>query len=239
MENNSKRVFEYYELPDFFCAGVSGSGKDTLADYLKGYYGYHKMRIADTIKRIICERYNMSFEELEVAKRTNPELRKAHHEVGEWISAHINRIDLLCKRKAMDYQHIENSETPICLVDVRGFDEVVKLFENNVHGLFLTRSNTTEFSSNHWTDAGFFNLNGLNIFDKLIEKPSAKIIVVDNGGLFNNDEFVALYNNKYAGKVDFELIQFNAGVNINAQLLVDAVDDKLTEIYPDIVNLLK
>jgi hypothetical protein len=61
------------------------SDRDKLSeDYIK---------IADTIKRIICEKNNLTFDELEILKRSNPEFRKMHNVIGEYlgITSTLNR----------------------------------------------------------------------------------------------------------------------------------------------------
>ena len=49
-EKNLQSIKQY---PNIALYGMSGSGKDTVADYLRDNYGYVKLRLAKTIKSII------------------------------------------------------------------------------------------------------------------------------------------------------------------------------------------
>lgn len=48
--------------------GKGGSGKDTIADYLVKYYGYHRVAAADAMKEDLCRYLNMDLETLESIK---------------------------------------------------------------------------------------------------------------------------------------------------------------------------
>lgn len=243
-ENLSKRNFQMPpELPDLFIAGLSGAGKDTISDYLRDYFDYNKLRLSETLKRIITEKENISFEELEVQKRTNPELRKAHTDFGDllkvngWIN--LNRLKLIINRKSMDFLTLDDTN-PTCVCDVRGVDEAITSLQEGLFGIFLTRSNKKEFRSDlHWTDYGFFN--------HMIYPEDVKAWTNDNEGLLINvvidylqgvDYKFVIINN---GKVDLtelhmnsniEIIEFEQEVNdITNGVLLEAIDLKLLSKY--------
>lgn len=68
MDNNFQK--------NIIIVGLTGSGKDTIADDLVYNSDYFKLRIAGTIKQIICEKHELSETELEEVKRTNPVIDK-------------------------------------------------------------------------------------------------------------------------------------------------------------------
>lgn len=167
--------------PDVFFYGMSGSGKDTASDFLKNIYNYRKIRIADTIKRIICEKENLTFEELEVQKRTNPLLRQLHHDVGDYLDSKdgtMNRIGQIIKHKALDFQYlsdIDKSEMNIVVCDVREKKEAEEFLKAGWIGICLSRK--TSETSNHRTDISMFDNCELDI---LKGKYPNQIFVVDN-----------------------------------------------------------
>lgn len=166
--------------PDFFVCGKTGSGKDTISDYLKNYFGYYKFRLADTIKRIICEKHNISFEELEELKRTNPEFRDAHTDTGDFLGkqSSINRIDLLINRKALDWTNLDNDNNFV-ICDVRDDLEASKLLDSEIIGIFLSRTTNEYVKETHWTEQNLFT-NG-KLVNLIKEYDNNKFVIVLNG----------------------------------------------------------
>lgn len=144
------------EIKNIFIEGCSGSGKDTLANYFRDIHGYFKIRIADTIKRIICETENLTFDELEAQKRNNPELRLLHNEVGKYLDSKngtVNRINQIINRVALDFQHIKNIEKiKICVCDARGYENAEQLLKAGFLGFFLIRDPREFGNPEHWTE---------------------------------------------------------------------------------------
>lgn len=221
MENNIDYTNDNKIKPDFFISGKIGSGKDTIADYLKSYFGYYKFRIADTIKRIICEKRNISFDELEVLKRSNPEIRNEHTDTGDWlgIETNINRCELLTNRKALDWQNL-NISNPFVVCDARSLQESEIFLKTGAYGIFLSRL-TEEYSKiTHWTETNLFT-NG--VLKQLINDYPEQIIVVLNGGEYNEEELNEIENNM------FSLIKFDTE-NITGEMLLEAIDSVVTKI---------
>jgi len=167
--------------PNVFFYGMSGSGKDTGSDFLKNIYKYRKVRIADTIKRIICEKENLTMDELEVQKRTNPYLRELHHDVGDYLDSMngtMNRIGQIIKLTSLDFQYFTDEEKEsmnIFVCDVREKKEAEEFLKDGWIGICLSRK--TSETSNHRTDISMFDNGQL---DELKEKYPDQVYVVDN-----------------------------------------------------------
>jgi len=179
-----------------FVYGMSGSGKDTIANYLKNSLGFMKLRIADTIKRIICEKCDLTFDELELQKRSNKSLRSLHHRVGEYLDTPIdiylnnfndnngttNRINQLINGTALDYQHFSDDfiqKTCKVICDVRTFEWSEQLLNAGWIGIFLTRT-TPEFKeSDNFTEQNIFSNGGIEkLWKSTLDKE--KIIIINN-----------------------------------------------------------
>lgn len=199
---------------NFIIYGKIGSGKDTIADYLKSYFGYYKFRIADTIKRIITEKRNLTFEQLEILKRTEPEIRDEHLKTGEFMGfeANINRCKLIASKNSLDWINLEkDNDYVIC--DGRSKEEIEIFLEDGAFGIFLTRE-TEEYSNpNHWTNQ---NLITNGILYELIEKYPHQILVVLNGGTYNLKKL-----ENYGDKIF--LMIFEKKYNENPKLLTSEI----------------
>lgn len=216
-----------FEKPDFFISGKIGSGKDTVADYLKSYFGYYKFRIADTIKRIITERRNVSFEELEELKRNNPEIRDEHTDTGDWLGkgSNINRCELLVNRKALDWQNLDTS-IPFVICDCRSKEEMEVFLNSGCYGIFLSRLTGEYNKSTHWTEQNLFT-NGVLL--ELINEYPAQIIVVLNGGEYNLSDFENHeIRNNILTLIDFK--EFNENDTITGEMLLEKIDSAITQI---------
>ncbi len=177
-------------MKNYFVYGMSGSGKDTVSNYLRDDHFYLKLRIADTIKRIICEAKNLSFVELEEQKRIDKTLRDLHNTVSGILDdvagkkqSSLNRLEQLINGKALDYQHFDLSEIgkiPKIVCDVRTFEEADMLLEADWVGLFLSRTTGEYKDSNHFTEQNMFINGNLR---RLQEKYVPSLIHV----IFNND----------------------------------------------------
>lgn len=185
--------------PNVFFYGMSGSGKDTGSDFLKNIYSYRKVRIADTIKRIICEKENLTFEELEVQKRTDKRLRQLHHDVGDYLDSQngtMNRIGQIIKHTALDFQFFSEEEKEsmnIVVCDVREMKEAVEFLKDGWIGICLSRK--TSETSNHRTDISMFDNGQLDV---LKEKYPDQLYIVDNQEFSNyrlKQEILQIINN--------------------------------------------
>ena len=170
---SSRNVFVY---------GMTGCGKDTVSNWLKDEYNYLKLRIAKTIKQVICENHNISFDELEILKRTNPEIREEHHKVSNYLSmqSSLNRCKLLCNGKAMDYEHIPFHEyMPKVICDTRTIFETEIFLKQGWTGIFLTRTTNEYKNSEHYTEQNIlFNGELRKIYSKYINQ----IMIIENSG---------------------------------------------------------
>ena len=150
---------------NYFVCGLSGAGKDTVSNYLVNNHEYMKLRIADTIKRIICEAKNLTFNELEEQKRINPELRTLHNivsktldEIAGFEQSSTNRLQQLINGTALDYQHIKGYvlAIPKVICDCRTFEEASILLNSGWTGIFLTRTSKEFKDSTHFTEQNMF-----------------------------------------------------------------------------------
>ena len=169
MENNFQKNIVLF--------GLSGSGKDTIANHLDYTLDYFKIRIAGTIKQIIQEKRNLSIDELEEQKRLNPEIRQEHHDVGEYLGdGTINRVKMIINNTVAEFQYKQEHQL-VVVCDGRGLEREIKLFlsEPNWVCIFLSRNNyDSEFrNKEHWTEHGsieksldFIEKN--NFYDKSI-----------------------------------------------------------------------
>ena len=184
---------------NFFIWGLSGSGKDTIANHLHESYNYLKIRIADTVKRIICEKENLTFDELEIKKRNNPDLRKMHNFIGRFLddtNGTTYRINQLIDGTALDYQFFEKEyiqNVSKVAFDCRSIEWCEQFIKAGWTGLFLTRT-TQEFKdSGHFTENNIFE----GTFQLMIEKYKnrSQFIVIQNHDAFNtNRKLIDLYD---------------------------------------------
>lgn len=213
----SNIISEHFKFPKLFTCGASGSGKDTICNYLIDE-GYLRLRLAHTIKQIICEKRNLSFDELEVIKRTVAEIRTEHNDLGDFMNetnGTLNRIDLLERFEALDFEYLKQigwdfKNQPKVYVDVRNYEEANKLFSYGYYGIFLTRQ-TNEFKNpKHHTEQNMF-FNG--DLERLIaeQKNNMSIICNNNHILENTDTFDTLVLEKYDSITDVIMCDGTAG----------------------------
>jgi hypothetical protein len=182
------------EYVDVFVYGKIGSGKDTVADFLKSYYGTRKMRLAGTIKQVICEELGMTFEQLEEAKRANPEIRKKHHEWSLKLAqddGSLIRTAQIARHESFDLNIVDDPERPIVVCDVTMLEQAVILLDNNWVGIFLDRT-TDEFrDAAHVTEKNLFKNGQLIELSKTLDY-GERMLVVFNDEKSTRDERVAL-----------------------------------------------
>lgn len=180
-----------------FIYGLSGAGKDTIANYLRDKYGYLKLRIAGTIKQYVFETYGFKTqEEFEKAKREIPDVRKAHNIFGKQYDkeglersnreATENRINAICDKTALEFEIKYNmKDYPICVVDVRNKFEAELLLNRGFHGIFLNRRNNEFADNKHKTEQDMF-INGE--LKSLIENLKESNITI----IFNSENALSL-----------------------------------------------
>lgn len=181
---------------NIFLYGLSGAGKDTIANYLRDNFNYLKLRIAGTIKQYVFETNGFeSQEQFEEEKRNRPEIRKQHHIFGKQYDedglklsnreATYNRVESLINRTALEFEIVRNTkDLPLCIVDAREFNEVETLLNAGFIGIFLTRQNKKEYiDSKHKTEQ--------NLFERLDEFSNKKNIAIihnhDNANIFDSE----------------------------------------------------
>lgn len=194
---------------NFFVYGLSGSGKDTVSNYLRDNYDYVKLRIAQTIKQIICEKHNLSFIELEQLKRENPKLRQEHHDVSEMLGnkeSSMIRLQQLIDGRSMDFE-LANPLKSRVICDCRDFEESSLMLSNGYHGIFLTRSSSEYKNTKHYTEQFMFENSDIN---RLIEEFGS-----DTMTLINNSN-----NEKYSSNFGYDYI-----TDGSVEALADVIDN--------------
>lgn len=186
-----------HERPiNIFLWGLSGAGKDTIANHIKyNHDNWLILRLASTVKRIICETQNIPYYRLETEKRLNPELRKMHNYVGRMLDKYKgtnNRLSQLMHYSAFDYENIKHPEKyNRIIIDIRSEEHVDTLLNNGWIGIFLTRYSNAEYrDATHHTEQNLF-LNGT--FPYLVLKFGLRVLVIDNEGIFETNH-KELYN---------------------------------------------
>ena len=197
-------------MKNIFIYGMSGAGKDTIANSIRNYYGYLKLRIAGTIKQYIFETYGFkSQEEFEEAKRTNPEVRKMHNIIGNEIdlkgkelsgqNGSLNRLDQLLNRTSLEFEiHYNMNDKPLCIIDVRTIEEAKKCFDAGLYGIFLNRRSTEFADKTHKTEQDIF-LNGqLSVlFSNKNYREKSIIFLNDDYAYHNKIDVAYKINEKY------------------------------------------
>ena len=214
------RIVQSEQKPDIFVFGLTGAGKDTVGNYIAEYYDYRKIRIAGTIKQIICEKYGFTPEELEKQKRLDPNIRMEHHNTSKMLGdqqGSLNRTRLITEHNTFDLQLVSDPEKPLFVLDCRTFDEALVLLEGGFYGIFLNRT-TKEFKlDGHFTEGDLFKNGQLN---ELLEEWKDKILLVYNGDTDIRDEN---YLNSEFNLIDEETNHINVPLASKHQL-IEAVD---------------
>lgn len=215
--------------PDFFVAGLTGSGKDTIVNYLKEYFGYRKMRIAKTIKTIIMEKNDVTFDELEELKRDNPEWREKHHEESAYLTkeSSLIRTKQIAKRTAMDFESVTNIDKQIAVCDVRCADEAGILLDNDFIGIFLSRTTAEYKNTEHFTEQNMF-VNG-QLISLIREFPTNTFVIVLNATNEHDIRFIVelekLLND---GFNNFKLVTFDSAPT--GDMLLEKIDDIVSDL---------
>lgn len=190
---------ETNNFPNIFVYGLSGSGKDTIANYLRDNCGYIKLRIAGTIKQMILEIAGFKdSKDLEIKKRLNVKVRKAHNVIGNILdslgilesqqSSSLNRLRLILENGIIESEMISKySKQPKIICDVRTEEEINYILKhthpnNPWIGILLTRRNTSEYAdTKHKTEQKLD-------FEQYRENPN--IIIIDNIN-FSKDDLIS------------------------------------------------
>jgi hypothetical protein len=213
--------------PTFFMYGLSASGKDTLANHLYENYGYSKIRIAKTIKQVVCETNNMTPEILEIQKRLNQNLRYQHKEVSDYMESltsnkkhNLNRLKMLIDGTSYDYELLTKKQidnpAPKVFIDIRGFDEAHMLLKSGAIGIFLKRGGDNNTNKGHWTENGMFatNRKGVSDMTKLFKEFGNQCYIVDNSE--SNEVLIPTSN----------FLQFDK-IKVTGEMLIEEVDEKI------------
>ncbi len=215
--------------PDFFVAGLTGAGKDTIVNYLKDYFDYRKMRLAKTIKTIICEKNDLTFDELENLKRTNQEFRVKHHEESLYLTkeSSLVRAKQIARRTSMDFECVSNPEKQVAVCDVRCADEAGILLEHDFIGLFLSRT-TDEFKdSAHYTEQNLFH-NG-QLLGLIEDFPGNTFVIVLNS-VEQETEFLEKLNKLILDQELENIIILTFEGNPTEEQLIEKIDEVVSDL---------
>ena len=228
LEKNNEDILK----PDFFVSGLTASGKDTVTNFLKEYFDYRKMRIAKTIKQIIMEKNDITFDELEELKRNNPEWREKHHEESAYLTkeSSLVRTKQIIKRTAIDYECVTNPDKQIIICDVRCNDEAGILFENEAIGIFLSRTTDEYKNAEHFTEKNMFT-NGelIGLLKEFGE--TNKFIIIFNGSKNIEEKFMTDFKNEFGNELNSDLITLQFfDREPNADELLNKIDEIVSKI---------
>lgn len=166
-----------------FIHGLSGSGKDTVSNYLRDNYDFIKLRIAKTIKSIIFEmRGYKNQKTFEISKRKHSSVRTEHNVWGLILdhfgkdfsgsTATENRLKSIINGESLDYEMVRDAfarHHVIC--DVRSEYEINQLLGAGYTGIFLLRT------TNEFKDASHHTEQKLNIIKYAEQYPDNTIII--------------------------------------------------------------
>lgn len=233
--NNTNTLSNF---PNIFLCGLSGSGKDTFVNELTKRGSFVKIRLAETIKRMVTELNNISFEELEELKRKVPELRSQHNEFDNMMRqftedptemSSANRCRMIIKRKTMDFTNpvvdgIDDilMNSPIIIIDGRAVSETIEFISAGFIGIFLTRTNSEFRNLQHETEAD--NISNGTIRHLCELGWADNIYIVNNDNHIRNDlkelkeDFPELYVNNI-GRIDIDEYITNVNKLIDSLIL--------------------
>ena len=189
-------IIKFNKETNIFVYGMSGSGKDTVANFLRDNYNFMKLRIAGTIKQYVYETYGFkSLEEFEQVKRINSEVRIAHNAFGNYYDknamqlsnnlASLNRLQNLIDRKAFEFDMIKDfDKSNVCICDARCIEEIEMLLNAGWYGIFLNRTTNEYKDSTHRTEQPIYEQDSFKTFIELYVK---QCYFIDNSNAgFNN-----------------------------------------------------
>lgn len=176
------------ESRNIFLIGLSGAGKDTIAQHLRDNLGYRIVRLSTTVKNLVYETFNFkTVADYEEAKRKFSYVRKAHNNIGDEYDTcgefqagtkssdnrltHIINNELIENDMVLDFERM-----PIVIPDIRKGSDAVKLLEHGWIGVMLGRRNYSEYrNAKHHTEE---DIIGTPAFDLLRSKYG--LIYIDN-----------------------------------------------------------
>lgn len=209
-----------------FVWGLSGSGKDTISNYMRDIFGLVKLRLSSTIKQTICETLELTSSGLEDSKRVNKDLRTEHHKWSSIFRSNttddsiytITRLYNLLTTDSIEFDMspiLKGKHQIVC--DVRTYQEAMALLHAGAKGIFLSR-----IVNNEYVDKTHITENNL-LFDKEL---------MDKLLYFNNQ--LILINNPVEMNE-----QFNSLNTLNFHKIINCENssaDDLTSIIHNIVN---
>jgi hypothetical protein len=208
------------QMPNFFIYGLSGSGKDSIANYLADSYAYVNLKLSRTVKQIICERLNITFNELEILKRENSEIRAMHNEVGNFLDKYngsINRLKQLIDGRAFDFDYI-SKDTSRVISDIRAKEWINILLEAGWKGLFLSRKPNEFQNKQHKTEFYIFDDN--EYLNSILEKYNKQIIIIDNNidNILTTELITKYFDNIYETTGTLQELEETIDIIINNEL---------------------
>lgn len=231
-------------MRNLFFYGQSGSGKDTLANYFRDKHHYLKFRCAGTIKQVLSEKNGLNADELEIMKRRDERLRKAHWKFGDEYNGKnhasvLQRLKNIVNRDGIEFDIMPSfiHNFPLIISDTRLRVEIEYLLNNGFTGIFLTRK-TAEFKKNkHSTEHDLFD-NG-TIHQLVKSYPRQCLIVCNDLVEFNSAEEEQIYKEDLVKKLSYEFPDaLNILVNLNptGEQLVQSFHQNLMQLIPNLMD---
>ncbi len=158
-------------------SGLSGAGKDTIGNLIISKYKFKKIAIADPLKKMVQDKYGLSYEQLwgefrnTIDDRYNKSPRQIYQEEGDLLRKKDPLA--LIKLWEQDFLHkLQNQEHIIC-TDVRTIQELETAKKWNALCILLKRktSGAPGILGQHCTEVNLVSQEKL--FDCIIENNSS------------------------------------------------------------------
>jgi len=141
--------WEREELPRLVAiAGHPGAGKDTLGDMLVDEHGYVRVAVADPIKDLVGELFELTIDQLygEARNIVEPRLGKTPREVFRTFGEVCRELDpeiwIRQWLKVID-RHLASGRRVVC-TDIRMYPELEAIKNRGAHTVLLSRASTLQ-----------------------------------------------------------------------------------------------
>lgn len=231
-------------MKNLFFYGQSGSGKDTLANYFREKHHYLKFRCAGTIKQVLSEKNGLTASMLEIEKRRNEKLRKAHWKFGDEYNGKrhasvMQRLQNILSRDSIEFDIMPDflQHYPLIISDTRLEIEIDYLLKAGFIGIFLTRK-TGEFQDGkHSTENDLIENGTVARLSK--RYPNQCLIVCNDIVTFPDENQQIEYTKNLAENLSKrypDALNVLIQLNPTGEQLVNSFNQNLIQIIPNLMD---